>query len=221
VQVDAAKGDPAKRLLLFDPYALSPDRTSEPDLGPQRDTFLARREEGLDGRWVAPFVMASFNTRIVRRSNALQGWAYGHRMRYREMMGAGRSSLAPLLAAGTAVAAGAVAAGLARAPTRALLDRVLPAPGEGPGEKARAAGHFSTWTTVTTTSGVRYRTTFRARGDPGYAATSVMLGESALALVLDDLPQASGVLTPATGIGAVLADRLRAAAFTIEVDRLG
>ena len=32
----------------------------------------------VDGQWTAPFVMASFNTRIVRRSNALTGHGYGH-----------------------------------------------------------------------------------------------------------------------------------------------
>jgi short subunit dehydrogenase-like uncharacterized protein len=57
-----------------------------------------------------------------------------------------------------------------------------------------------------------------AQGDPGYGATRVMLAESALALALDadDLPDRAGVLTPATGIGTRLADRLRAAGQTFE-----
>jgi short subunit dehydrogenase-like uncharacterized protein len=40
-----------------------------------------------------------------------------------------------------------------------------------------------------------------------------MIGESALALARDTdrLPDAAGVLTPATALGSVLADRLRAA----------
>jgi short subunit dehydrogenase-like uncharacterized protein len=61
-----------------------------------------------------------------------------------------------------------------------------------------------------------------AQGDPGYQATSVMLGQSALALALDGerLPVASGVLTPATGIGDVLATRLRDQGFTLEVTRV-
>ena len=71
-----------------------------------------------------------------------------------------------------------------------------------------------------TTSGARYRTTVKAKGDPGYAATAVMLGESALALALDDLPEAGGVLTPATAIGSRLAERLRAAGFVLRVERL-
>jgi short subunit dehydrogenase-like uncharacterized protein len=49
-----------------------------------------------------------------------------------------------------------------------------------------------------------------------------MLGQSALALALDTerLPTAAGVLTPATGIGSVLADRLRDHGFSIETTRL-
>ena len=47
-----------------------------------------------------------------------------------------------------------------------------------------------------------------------------MLGESALCLALDRdrLPPRAGVLTPATAMGTVLAERLRAAGLTLEVD---
>jgi short subunit dehydrogenase-like uncharacterized protein len=55
------------------------------------------------------------------------------------------------------------------------------------------------------------------QGDPGYAATAVLLGQSALCLALDEQPPAAGVLTPATAMGDVLADRLRAAGVTIDV----
>jgi short subunit dehydrogenase-like uncharacterized protein len=70
-QVDVVKADAAKRRLTGDPYALSPDRGAEPDGEQPADLFVTRREPLADGRWVAPFVMAPFNTRIVRRSNAL------------------------------------------------------------------------------------------------------------------------------------------------------
>jgi short subunit dehydrogenase-like uncharacterized protein len=60
-----------------------------------------------------------------------------------------------------------------------------------------------------------------AKGDPGYKATAVMQGESALCLALDRdrLPQRAGVLTPATAMGTALADRLRAQGFEITVRR--
>lgn len=217
--VDEIRSDRGRRAIVLDPYALSPDRAAEPDLGNERDGLGVQRE---GGRWTAPFVMASFNTRIVRRSNALTGWSYGRSLRYREVMGVGSSPAAPVLAAAVAAGTAALLAGLALAPTRFLLDRVLPSPGEGPGERARDRGHFRTETTAGTTSGARYRTTIAAKGDPGYAATAVMLGEAALAMALDAdrLPAAAGVLTPATGIGRLLADRLTHAGFIISVDRL-
>ena len=85
LQLEAARHDPALRRVLADPYALSPDRAAEPDLGRQPDV-AGVSHDGARGEWLAPFVMASYNTRIVRRSNALTGWAYGRRFRYREVM---------------------------------------------------------------------------------------------------------------------------------------
>ena len=62
----------------------------------------------------------------------------------------------------------------------------------------------------------------RAHGDPGYKATAVMLGESALALALDRdrLPDRAGVLTPAVAMGDALIDRLRSAGFVVEAHEL-
>jgi len=70
-----------------------------------------------------------------------------------------------------------------------------------------------------TTSGARYLVTVAAQGDPGYAATAVMLGQSALSLALDGavLAERAGVLTPATAIGSVLAERLRQQDFEITI----
>ena len=71
---------------------------------------------------------------------------------------------------------------------------------------------------ATTATGASYTVVVAAPGDPGYAATAVMLGESALALALgEDLPDRAGVLTPATGLGDALVDRLRAAGFELSV----
>ncbi len=76
-------------------------------------------------------------------------------------------------------------AALSFGPTRAVLDRVLPAPGTGPDEKARRNGHFRVEVVTVTSTGARYVATVAAKGDPGYQATSVMHGEAALALALD------------------------------------
>ena len=91
-------------------------------------------------------------------------------------------------------------------PTRAVVDRFLPKPGEGPSEENQANGRFRMVIRTTTTTGAAYRTKVGADRDPGYSGTAVMLGESALALALDGdlLPGGGGVLTPATGLGSVL-----------------
>jgi short subunit dehydrogenase-like uncharacterized protein len=219
-QLAEMRADPEARRLAADPYALSPDRDAEPRLGRQPDA-VGPRWDGELGAWTAPFAMAAYNTRIVRRSNALTGWSYGRRLRYREVTGLGRGVTAPLRAAGLTAGLGLLVGALWLQPTRRLMDRVLPTSGEGPDERRRREGHFRFRLHAATVAGARYAVTFAAQGDPGYAATAVMIGESALALVADRsrLPDHTGVLTPATGIGLPLVERLRVAGFEIAVAR--
>ncbi len=216
--VDEGRRDPAVGALLADPYGLSPDRANEPDLGPEGDPVGAVNDRELGG-WLAPFLMGTINTRVVRRSNALQGHVYGRSLRYRELMSMGRGPLGAAKAAGVAGAMAGFQVGLAFPPARAVLDLVLPSPGEGPDEAAREAGFFEIATHARTAGGARLRCEMRAQGDPGYKATAVMFGESALALAFDGerLPERAGVLTPATAMGTVLADRLRAAGHRYDV----
>jgi short subunit dehydrogenase-like uncharacterized protein len=219
VTVDEAKADKAARRVMADPYALSPDRDAEPDLGNERDPMGPVHDDELGG-WFAPFVMGTVNTRVVRRSNALQGHAYGRTFRYRELMRTGGLPLGPVKAAGISAVLGGLVAGLSIKPTRAILDRVLPDPGEGPDEQARERGFFKIDTHTRTSNGAHLVCRIVAPGDPGYKATAVMFGEAALALALDGerLPEVAGVLTPATAIGDVLVERLRAAGHSYDVE---
>ncbi|MFC9764187.1 saccharopine dehydrogenase family protein [Rhodococcus jostii] len=223
-QIDVSRTDAALRRLAASPYSLSPDRTKEPDLGRQSDVAVV---DGADiapqaRGWKAPFVMGSYNTRIVRRSNALQEWAYGRKFKYREVMSVGDSRLSRLYAAGVAAILGGLVLRLSVSPTRYVLDRLLPAPGEGPSEKTQRNGYFAMDIYTTTTTGARYASRVKAQGDPGYRATAVLLGESALSLVLDRdrLPDEAGVLIPATALGDVLVERLRAAGVEISASNL-
>src|SRR4051794_15988877 len=219
--IDEARADAAARRLMLDPYSLSPDRDAEPELGGERDPLGVIHDDELGG-WLAPFVMGVVNTRVVRRSNALLGYAYGRELRYRELMLGGGLPLGPAKAAAIAGGVAALAAGLSFTPTRVVLDRVLPDPGEGPSEEQRDKGFYVIDTHARTSEGAKLVCRIRADGDPGYKATAVMLGEAALALALDGdrLPDAAGVLTPATAMGEVLVDRLRAAGHTYEVEEL-
>ncbi len=220
-QLDQVRHDPAGRRTAADPFGLSPDRAAEPDTPQPPDA--ARPSRGPDGRWTAPFVMAPYNSRIVRRSNALQDWAYGRSLRYGEVMSCGRGPAGAATAATVTAGLGAMLAAMSVRPTRMLLDRMLPAPGTGPSAAAREKGWFRMVVDASTEGGRRYRAVAAGPGDPGYAATAVMLGESALALALDGdrLPGRSGSLTPATALGDVLVERLRAAGHTYDVTELG
>ena len=63
---------PGEPRAVDDPYALSPDRVAEPQMSEESDLMWIRHDGDLNS-WIGPFVMAGVNTRVVRRSNALQG----------------------------------------------------------------------------------------------------------------------------------------------------
>lgn len=226
--LDTASCDPEARRQLADPYTLSSDRGAEPDVGPQPDLPWRRGRQiapELAGVWTAGFVMAPYNTRIVRRSNALLDWAYGRSLRYSESMSLGSSPLAPVASAvvgGTAAATFGLGSRYFRFLPRRLVERIVPKPGTGPSPSARERGYYRIETYTTTTSGARYVARMEQRGDPGYKATSVLLGESGLALAFDrdKLPQLYGVLTPAAAMGDALLDRFPGAGVSLQVDRL-
>lgn len=225
---DASSSDPEIREVLDDPYTLTPDRAAEPELGPQPDLPWRRGSDiapELAGTWTTGFAMALYNTRIVRRSNALQDYAYGRRFRYAENLSVGSSRVAPIVSAIASGANNAVAALGSRyfglLPKR-LIEQVVPAPGTGPSEEARDRGFYRAETYTTTTTGARYMATISQQGDPGYKATSVMLGECGLALALDRsaLSDLRGVLTPAAAMGDALLARFPAAGIQLESVRL-
>jgi short subunit dehydrogenase-like uncharacterized protein len=218
--IDEIKADGEKRKLLLDPYSLSPDRDAEPDFGRQPDMGPPTHDDDV-GQWLAPFVMAAINTRIVRRSSALQDWAYGRSFRYRETMATGSGPIGLAKAAALVGGLGALTGALAVKPIRGALGRFIPSAGEGPSAEAREKGFFKIEIHTRTPAGERYVCRIEAQGDPGYAATAVMFGEAALCLAVDGerLPDRAGVLTPATALDGPLVDRLRAAGHTYEVAR--
>jgi short subunit dehydrogenase-like uncharacterized protein len=226
--LDAVSSDADVRRQFADPYTLTPDRNAEPELGAQPDLRWRRGRQiapELTGLWTAGFMMAPANTRIVRRSNALQDWAYGSRFRYSEHMSLGSSAVAPVASA-VVNGVGNVVSGLGsryfRLLPRRLVERVLPKPGTGPSETVRERGHYKVETYTTTTAGARYVATIAQRGDPGYKATSLLLGESGLALATDrdELSELRGVLTPAAAMGDALLARLPVAGVSLETARL-
>lgn len=226
VELLRISSDPEMRRLLDDPYSLSPQRSAEPELGPQPDVRVRSGAEiapELAGLWTGGYLMAAYNTRCVRRTNALLDWAYGRRFRYTETLSMGSSRVGAVIAAATsATIAGATRFGgtyLNLFP-RGLVESITPASGFGYSDEAR--GYYKVETYTQTTRGTRYVATMTQQADPGYTATAMMLAESALALVKDRdrLSDRRGVLTPVTAMGDALLARLKAAGVTIDTARL-
>ena len=190
-----------------------------------REEFLRERDpkgvrwNGDLRRWLAPFFMAMVNTRVVRRSAMLAaeaGVPYGPHFAYREFMAMRSPIRASMLAAGLVGAQLALAS-----PLRALVKRRLPAPGTGPSEEVRRNGWFRLDFVAHGEDGRRAFGLVKDQGDPGNTVTVKILCEAALALAVDGPrlpggPARGGVLTPATGLGQVLVERLRARGMSLE-----
>jgi short subunit dehydrogenase-like uncharacterized protein len=205
--LDEADADPEVRRVMAAPYSISP---KDKRTGPDRAEQLRPHYDPDFGQWVAPFVMAAINTKVVRRSNALMSYRYGADFRYDEGVLTGSGPLgfakAASLSAGTALGLGAMAIG----PIRRLVGARLPQPGEGPDRATREAGHFEISFFGRHPSDASRSLRVRVTGDrdPGYGSTSKMLGESALCLARDALPVEGGFLTPASALGDALLARL-------------
>ncbi len=212
-----AMRDRTARRLMGDPYSLSPDRSKEPDLGRQRDLTTLRYDDFLE-QWTAPFVMASVNTRVVRRSNALLGHAYGRSLDYREVTALRPGLKGVVYGASVTATLATLVLSQSTAFTRSLIERFAPKPGEGPDRAAREAGFFKMRLEGLTTEGERVHALVAGVQDPGYGETSKMFSHAALCLVEDreKSPRVAGVLTPATALGLPLVERLRGAGMTFE-----
>jgi short subunit dehydrogenase-like uncharacterized protein len=210
--VKEAAADPALRKELADPYSLCPAGTAATVRQPE----VRGVEFDADFQaWVAPFVMGAINTRIVHRTNALSGHAYGADFTYDEAMLTGRGMKGQLAGAATVAGLGGFMLAGALAPLRSALERfVLPQPGEGPSPAAQRSGFFDLRFVGTAADGRQVRTKVAGDRDPGYGSTSKMLGQAAACLALDIAKgsPSGGFWTPATIFGDRLVGRLRSAA---------
>jgi short subunit dehydrogenase-like uncharacterized protein len=104
-----------------------------------------------------------------------------------------------------------------RGPRHWAESHVLPKPGEGPSEKVRSTGYFVSRFAASGKEG-RVHVTVRGEGDPGYSATSRMLGEAAMTLARDALTGPGGVRTPASTMAEPLLRRLQGQRIRFDAD---
>ena len=216
-----ASANPSVRKDLANPYLLCPK--GHGFRARQHNVGLPELDSDFDA-WIAPFVMATVNTKVVHRSNALSGNAYGDPFLYDEAMLTGRHTKGRLRAAAVAGGLTGFMIGAAIKPTRWLMENyLLPKPGEGPSPEAQAKGRFDIRFVGRTMKGDVLRTKVTGDRDPGYGSTAKMLGQAAASIALDHHAggkksgRPGGFWTPATMFDDRLVDRLvRYAGITFE-----
>lgn len=195
-------------------YLLSPVKGNQ-----KRGNPWVHEEPGLIGGF---FIMAPHNGSIVRRSWGLlettsderaKANRYGSKFTYDEFLITPNKLSAFLLTLAFRIFALAMLIPQARS----LLRRFGPQSGDGPNEQTRKNGWFKHITTAhSIEDDVQVRVTMHGTYDPGYGWTSISIAECAATCILshDSLPPLAhqgGFLTPATGLGDALLNRLESA----------
>ncbi|MBJ8482010.1 saccharopine dehydrogenase family protein [Acinetobacter vivianii] len=200
--IQEAAADPALRKDLVNPYVLCP-----PDHGnSQRQIYIKTAKFDSDfNAWIAPFVMAAVNERVVHRSNALSGNAYGSNFSYNEAILTGEGLKGRFKALGVVSGLGVFMLAAVSKPVSQLMERyMLPKPGEGPTPEQQRTGRFDLRFVGKTEAGQPLKIKVTGDRDPGYGSTGKMLGQAALSLAIDHVKEdkktgrAGGFWTPAT-----------------------
>lgn len=201
--MEEVSADPNIRKVLANPYALAEKGDRE---GPkQPNVTLPVYDEGHES-WLAPFVMAGTNTRVVFRTHSLLDHEWGPDFTYGEAMhmgdGIGGRTKAMAMSGGMGGFMGAASLG----PMRKMLGKVLPEPGEGPSPEAQEKGFFDVRFHGTTGDGDELMVKVTGDRDPGYGSTAKMLCEAATTLI--DSEATGGFWTPATALGDAFIEAL-------------
>ncbi len=197
----AAAQDPSIIQLLQAPFALTPGFE-----GPEQPAGTAPMLDESLGMWVAPFIMATINTKNVHRTNHLLGNAYGANFVYDEMVITGPGEQGEQMANALASA-------------NPMGDGKVPQPGEGPTKEEREAGNYDVLFLGESADGKTIKVGVKGFEDPGYASTSKMIAESAVCLAQEKAGTPGGITTPGAVMGMALIERLRTnAGISFEVE---
>mgnify|MGYP006137581277 FL=1 len=196
---------------MNDPFVLNPEKSVSKEQKLLGSDSVGLKKNSLINSWTGPFIMAVSNTRVVRRSAALlelNQEGYGVNFTYQEHAFYKKFSTA-LLVTFVTLLFGLILS----TPLRKLIRPLLPKPGEGPSKETMENGFFDSFFSAEVDSGEKKLFRVHGKGDPGYKVTSKFVCESALTLIKEreKLPGGQGyggVLTPASGLGQPLIDRL-------------
>lgn len=197
--------NPGLAKKLGNPFLIAPSNpgTKQPNVK------FAQFEADLN-TWVAPFIMATINTRVVHRSNGLLKWAYGKHFKYDEAMMTGEGLKGRAMAVAISAALGGFLLGSALPPTRWFLEKfVVPKPGQGPSKEMQESGFYDLRFFGETVDGTKLVAKVTGDKDPGYGSTAKMLGEAAACIALNTKGKRGGFWTTSTLMGDTLLQRLQ------------
>lgn len=200
--------DPSRRKQVANPYLLNDDKEA-PNV---RQTNIKKPEyDSEHKRWLAPFVMASINTRVVHRTNQLLDYAYGRDFKYDEAMWMKDGVKGKLSSYAMSAGLFGFATAMMVKPSREFLSKhVLPKSGSGPSKDEQEDGYFDIRFFAQTANKETIHTKVTGDKDPGYGSTSQMLAQAALCLAQDISKEdvKGGFWTPASAMGEALLARL-------------
>lgn len=214
---------------VTDPATLMDSTAAAEEVRRVSPISVAPRREG--DRVIAPMVPAAYlNPAVIHRAAELRASESGtpfSAFRYREglVIGGGRASLVPRMAAAGALAGMQIGLGaLTRAPARVRepfargARVVLPGSGFGPDPDRLSAWEWRMDIHGRTAGGREVGVEVIGQGHPGYLTTATMLGEAGLLMADGETtPQRFGCVTPATALGTASADRFERAGLRFTV----
>lgn len=204
---EEAEKDRSIYKVIMRRYSLNPDPEFD---GPDARDLRSVVYDPIAASWIAPFVMATINTRIVRRAHALANFPYGLDFTYDEAIYCGKGIKGRLKAWVYILPLGVVRAARPGSLLNKVMRWYLPDPGQGPSAEKREKGWFKLAFYGENIDGRIAEGEMIGQGDPGYSATAKMITECAICLTMDEpkVPKRSGFLTPATAFGELLINRL-------------
>lgn len=205
--VKEASDNPALRKELANPYSLCGKNHG---FMTRQNNIASSQFDRHFNSWVAPFVMAGINTRIVHRSNLLANNSAGNRFKYDEAILTGRGIKGSITSMAISVALAGFMISAAIKPSRWVLEKfVMPKPGEGPSKTAQDHGFYDLRFFGLTEHNEVIMAKVTGDRDPGYGSTAKILGETAVCLAKDiSRTNKGGFWTPSTLFGDKLLSRL-------------
>jgi len=192
--------------VITNPYGLNPINEQT---GPDKNDLRKIVFDKVSKNWIGPFIMASINTKIVRRSNALMNYIYGKDFTYNEATLSGEGFTGKIKAYTLVIPLVILMSAKPGSLLKKIVDFILPKPGEGPNKKNRESGFYNLRFYVKLEDDSNAFAKVTGDMDPGYGSTSKMLAESAICLAKDKLPNSYGVLTPSSAMGDSILKRLQ------------